>query len=227
MEQLLTKLNYNNPDFYNNNVENVYPKLSDFFEKIRNSANKNKQLIDLISLLIKLTSQASINPEDQNNKEMGHYYLIKEFLDQIDLNWINSADDINAIIKLFQQISNYKVHNRIQITIVGSLIRFLDPNDIVKKLGPKTYSSIVQATKIKFKFSQEYLNACYGEDLNEPNMFAYSCRNNESFTTYKSAMENFFDLERSNFDKVLPDIQGFYEYILFYCLILGSRLNKQ
>lgn len=212
MEKLLKSINYDNPNLYNYNVENVYPKLRDFFEAIDKSPRKNQQLLEWLGHLVKLTSQIGFKTQDYKEKESAHYYLIKEFLDEIDFDR-PTQDDINSVVKLFQQIGSLKTHNRNHMHIVGSLLQRFKPADVIKLLGPKAYSSLIQAIKaIEFKISIDYLYACY-EDIERKNLkeLAYRCRNHESYSSYRFALENLIDLDISNYTQVLPDIQGLFE----------------
>lgn len=212
MEKLLTSINYDNPNLYNYNVENVYPKLRDFFEGIDKSTRKNQQILEWLGLLVKLTSQIGFKTREYKEKESAHYYLIKQFLDEIDFDR-PTQDDINAVVKLFQQIGSLKTHNRNHIYIVGSLLQSFKPTDVIKLLGPKAYSQLIQAIKtIQFKISLDYLYACY-EDIARDNLkeLAYRCRNHESYSSYRYALENLIDLDITNFTQVLPDIQGLFE----------------
>lgn len=205
MEKLLSSLDYQNPDFYNYNVDNVYPKVNEYFDTIENSPDRNKQILNSISLLIKLTSTIKID-NNLNELESAHGYLIKEFLNKLDSDDLK-LHDVQHIVEIFKQITSFKSQTRTRISVFASLLNFIRGEMILKKFDKQTFSTIVKALMVDFHVDKKYLAVCYenSEDVEK------DFKNESDVYSFQNSVENFFDLNQNEFTLVLADIQLYYE----------------
>lgn len=207
MEKLLSSLDYENPDLYNYNVDNVYPKVNEYFDTIENSPDRNKQILDSISLLIKLTSTIKIN-NNLNELESAHGYLIKEFLNKLDSDDLK-LHDVQHIVEIFKQIANFKSQTRTRISVFASLLNLIRGEMILKKFDKQTFSAIVKALMVDFHVDKKYLAVCY--EKSEDDDFEKDFKNESDVYSFQNSVENFFDLNQNDFTLVLTDIQLYYE----------------
>lgn len=209
MEKLLSSLDYENPDFYNYNVDNVYPKVNEYFDDtIENSPDRNKQILDSISLLIKLTSTIKID-NNLNELESAHGYLIKEFLNKLDSDDLK-LHDVKHIVEIFKQITSFKSQTRTRISVFASLLNLIRGEMILKKFDKQTFSTIVKALMVDFHVDKKYLAVCYDEKSEDDDL-EKDFKNESDVYSFQNSIENFFDLNQNDFTLVLTDIQLYYE----------------
>lgn len=212
MEEILSSLNYNNPNFYNDNVRQVWDKIEKFKQNINESPTKNKQLMDIISLLLKLTDQVKIESRKDLEIESAHHWLLKTFLNDINSDSMNNSD-VEHMTRIFHQISELKNPNRNWTLVFSMLLGRLRYKKEIDKIDDKTITKLIHSMRINIEMDRNYIMtvACRNDqEANEKAFIGY--QDDQSRSQFRFPVETFFDnLGEERFTTLLPNIQVFYE----------------
>lgn len=216
MENLLKSLNYDNPNFYNDNVSNVHPKFEAFHRQIDEDPKKNKYSLELIELLINLTSPIKLRTKEDLEKEWGHEYLFNLTLKGLDNDVLN-VDDVNHIVRIFKQIASLKTQTRLLIDVYSNLLRRVKGQVLLTKFSKKEFLMVIEAMKVNFQMDNDYFKLCYQQNPDDNlERIAILYQDSQIRSTYRFAVEGFFEsMNEEQFAIVLPSIQEYFEYLVF------------
>jgi serine/threonine protein kinase len=211
MQSLLKSLNYNNPNFYSANVQQVHPKIEEFHKTISSNPNRNQEILDIVSLLLDLTSSIRIQTKEDLQKETGHEWLFNAFLRELQMDELNS-NNVERILEIFNQIANLKNQNKNVILVFRTMLNTLKNSNDRGKIDDRTLSRIIQAIRIDLRIDKDYFLACCGRPHDtDLKTLSNIYQDVQSRSIYRYAIESFLNLPQERFTAVLPDIQDYFE----------------